>query len=204
MWVGKRIFDFSLALVAFILLSPIFFVIAAWIKLEGHGPVFFRQKRIGLNGVPFFIHKFRTMYVDAEKRRLKITVGNDSQITPSGSILRKYKIDEFPQLIDVLLGKMSLVGPRPEVPEYVEKYPLELRKKIFKMRPGITDWASIKFKDENLILGESVDPEKTYIEEILPIKLFYYENYFKTASLPEDLKIIFYTFLEVFGKRSVV
>jgi lipopolysaccharide/colanic/teichoic acid biosynthesis glycosyltransferase len=99
---------------------------------------------------------------------------------------------------------MSLVGPRPEVPEYVEKYPPELKKKIFKMRPGITDWASIKFKNENLILGRSANPEKTYIEEILPVKLSYYENYFNTSSFSEDLRILFHTFLEVFGKRTVL
>jgi lipopolysaccharide/colanic/teichoic acid biosynthesis glycosyltransferase len=140
--------------------------------------------------------------MDAEKRGLKLTVGVDPRITRSGHFLRKYKIDEFPQLIDVLVGEMSIVGPRPEVPQYVEKYPAEKRKKIFKMRPGITDWASVKFKDENDILSRSQDPEKAYVEEILPVKISYYENYFDQSSFAIDMKIIFLTFSEIFFKRS--
>jgi lipopolysaccharide/colanic/teichoic acid biosynthesis glycosyltransferase len=142
------------------------------------------------------------MYLQDGKSNPKITLEGDKRITPSGLFLRKYKIDELPQLIDVMMGKMSIVGPRPEVPEYVEKYPDELRKKIFKMRPGITDWASIKFKDENIILGKSQDPEKTYIENILPIKLEFYEAYFYSASIVEDLKIIIHTLFRVFGRAT--
>jgi lipopolysaccharide/colanic/teichoic acid biosynthesis glycosyltransferase len=202
MWLGKRVFDLFFSLIGLILLSPIFLLIALWIKLDSKGPVFFRQKRVGLYEKPFFIYKFRTMSLDAEQKGLKITVGLDPRITKPGLVLRKYKLDEFPQLIDVILGEMSIVGPRPEVPQYVEKYPKELRAKIFKLRPGITDWASVKFKDENAILSQSSDPERTYIEEILPIKLTYYESYFHQASLAVDMRIIYLTFSEIFFKRS--
>jgi lipopolysaccharide/colanic/teichoic acid biosynthesis glycosyltransferase len=199
MWIGKRLFDILFATLGLIVLSPVFLVIAIWIKTDDPaGPVFFRQRRVGLNQKDFFIHKFRTMYVDAEKRGLKITVGKDPRITKSGHFLRKFKVDEFPQLIDVLIGKMSIVGPRPEVPQYVAKYPEEKRNRLFTMRPGITDWASVKFKDENEILSNSTDPEKTYIEEILPIKISYYEKYFQEASFITDVKIILFTLKEVF------
>ena len=203
MWIGKRLFDLFFSLLGLILLFPLFLLIGLWIKLDGPGPVFFRQKRVGLNLSPFFIHKFRTMNMNAEIQGLKLTVGQDPRITTSGKILRKYKLDELPQLIDVFLGKMSLVGPRPEVEQYVEKYPKDKRDKIFQMRPGITDWASVKFKDENTILSKSSDPEKTYIEEILPIKISYYEAYFDQSSPIVDLKIIFLTFSEIFFKRSL-
>lgn len=142
------------------------------------------------------------MSFDAEKKGLQLTVGTDARITRSGHFLRKFKIDELPQLIDVFWGDMSLVGPRPEVPRYVEKYPVEFRKKIFTMRPGITDWASVKFKDENEILSQSTDPEKAYLEKVLPIKLDYYIQYFNKASIITDLKIIFLTIGEIFIKRT--
>lgn len=199
MWIGKRVFDIVFATTGLVLLSPVFLLVAIWIKCDSPGPVFFRQKRVGLHQKDFFIHKFRTMYTDAEKRGLQITVGSDPRITPVGQFLRKYKLDEFPQLIDVVLGHMSIVGPRPEVPKYVAKYPEEKRSKLFTMRPGITDWASVKFKNENDILGNSTDPEKTYVEEILPIKISYYEKYFDEASVTTDLKIIFLTLKEIFG-----
>lgn len=198
MWLGKRAFDIVFSSIALIFLAPIFIFIAVWIKLDSPGPVFFRQKRVGLFQKDFFIHKFRTMYTDAEKRGLQITVGVDPRITKVGHFLRKYKIDEFPQFIDVFLGDMSVVGPRPEVPKYVAKYPEEQRNKLFTMRPGITDWASVKFKDENDILGKAADPEKAYIEEILPIKISYYEKYFEEASMTTDIRIIFLTLKEVF------
>lgn len=199
MWIGKRLFDILFASIGLIVLSPVFLFIAIWIKLDDSaGPVFFRQRRVGLNQKDFFIHKFRTMYVDAEKRGLKITVGKDPRITKSGHFLRKFKVDEFPQLIDVIKGDMSIVGPRPEVPQYVAKYPEDKRNKLFTMRPGITDWASVKFKDENEMLSQSQDPEKTYIEEILPIKISYYEKYFQEASFLTDIRIILITLKEVF------
>jgi lipopolysaccharide/colanic/teichoic acid biosynthesis glycosyltransferase len=200
MWLGKRIFDVFFSMVGLIVLSPVFLVISIWIKLDSEGPVFFRQRRVGLNQKDFFIHKFRTMYVDAEKRGLKITVGQDPRITKSGHVLRKFKLDEFPQLIDVLIGKMSIVGPRPEVPQYVAKYPEEKRNKLFLMKPGITDWASVMFKNENEILEKSQDPEKTYISEILPIKISYYEKYQDQASLVTDVRIILLTLKEIFIK----
>jgi len=199
MWLGKRLFDLFFASLGLIVLSPVFLLIAVWIKLDDSaGPVFFRQRRVGLNQKDFFIHKFRTMYVDAEKRGLKITVGKDPRITKSGHFLRKFKIDEFPQLIDVVLGKMSIVGPRPEVPQYVAKYPEDKRNKLFTMRPGITDWASVMFKNENEILEKSQDPEQTYINEILPVKIGYYERYHDQASFMTDVKIILLTLKEIF------
>ncbi len=202
MWIGKRIFDIFFSLIGLVILSPLFLIVAIWIKLDSKGPVFFRQNRVGLNEKAFYIHKFRTMSLDAEKKGLKLTVGVDPRITKSGHFLRKYKIDEFPQLLDVLFGQMSIVGPRPEVPQYVEKYPKEKRDKIFQMRPGITDWASVKFKDENSILSQSNDPERAYVEEILPIKLSYYESYFHQSSFVVDVKIIYLTVSEIFFKRT--
>ena len=202
MWLGKRFFDFFFVLIGLIVLSPIFVVISIWIKTTSKGPVFYRQLRVGRNEVPFKIYKFRTMYVDADKRGLLITVGEDARITSCGKVLRKYKIDELPQLIDVLLGRMSLVGPRPEVPLYVDKYPQHLRQKVFKTRPGITDWASIEYKDENTILAQAENPEKAYIEVVLPNKLKFVEKYLDNASFTEDLKIIFLTFFKVFGRGS--
>lgn len=202
MWVGKRVFDILFSVLGLIILSPVFLVISVWIKLDSPGPVFFRQRRVGRGERDFFIHKFRTMHVDAEKRGLKITVGKDPRITNCGHVLRKFKIDEFPQLIDVLVGTMSIVGPRPEVPQYVAKYPEDKRNKLFQLRPGITDWASVKFKNENDLLSRSSDPEKTYIEEILPIKISYYEKYFEESSLFVDLEIIFLTLKEIFIKTG--
>lgn len=193
MWLGKRVFDIFVSLISLILLSPLFLVVSAWIKADSSGPVFYRQKRVGLGEEPFFIHKFRTMSQDADKKGLSITVGKDSRITKSGHFLRKFKIDELPQFIDVLLGKMSIVGPRPEVPQYVECYSVEERQRIFKLRPGITDWASIKFKDENALLAGAKDPNEVYIKEILPIKISYYEQYAKESSFLIDLKIIYLT-----------
>jgi len=200
MWLGKRFFDVFFSLLGLIVLSPVFLVISIWIKLDSEGPVFFRQRRVGRNQKNFFIHKFRTMYVDAEKRGLKITVGRDTRITKCGHVLRKFKLDEFPQLIDVLIGEMSIVGPRPEVPQYVAKYPEEKRNKLFLMKPGITDWASVMFKNENELLEKSQDPEKTYISEILPIKISYYEKYQDQASLFTDVRIILLTLKEIFIK----
>ncbi len=202
MWLGKRLFDIFFSLLGLIFLSPFFIFIAIMIKLDDGGPIFFRQQRVGRFEKLFFIHKFRTMSLDADKHGLQITIENDPRITKIGHLLRKFKLDEFPQLIDVFLGTMSLVGPRPEVPKYVEKYSIASRQKVFQMRPGITDWASIKYKNESAILGESTDPERTYIEEVLPIKISYYEKYFFNASLFEDLKIIYATFVKIFYRPS--
>lgn len=194
---AKRVFDFFASAFGLALLLPLLVLVALLIKLDSRGGVFFRQERVGLNGRMFRIHKFRTMSVEAEKKGLQITVGADRRITRVGAVIRKYKIDELPQLIDVLLGDMSLVGPRPEVPKYIACYPEDVRKIVLSVRPGITDWASIKFKDENSILGESADPEAAYIDQVLPIKQKYYVDYVKNRTFFGDIVIIFSTLLAV-------
>lgn len=201
MWLGKRLFDLVLSFLGLVALTPFFLLIACWIKFDSAGPIFFRQVRVGLNGRLFRIHKFRTMRLDAEKIGLQITIGLDTRITKSGHFLRKFKIDELPQLIDVFMGHMSLVGPRPEVPKYVNQYPSEVKDLALSVRPGITDRASIEFKDENDILGNSKNPEKDYVEKILPIKLKYHVQYAASASFLGDLKLIFLTLKEIFISR---
>ncbi|GAB7543286.1 sugar transferase [Cupriavidus sp. 8B] len=190
---AKRLFDLFFAGAGTIVLSPLLVLLAFAIKLESSGPVFFRQERVGQFGKVFRIHKFRTMVVDAEKKGLQITVGADRRVTRVGSILRKYKLDELPQLLDVIVGDMSLVGPRPEVPRYVACYPAAARERVLSVRPGITDRASIEFKDENIILGRAVDAERAYIEEVLPIKLDFYLDYVQHRSLWLDFRIILST-----------
>ncbi|TXH71877.1 MAG: sugar transferase [Thiothrix sp.] len=190
---SKRLFDFFFASLGLILLSPLFLLIAAWIRTDSVGPVFFRQERVGQFGKIFRIHKFRTMVTDAEKQGMQITVGNDVRITRPGSFLRRYKLDELPQLMDVVQGTMSLVGPRPEVPKYVKHYPDDIRDIVLSVKPGITDLASIDFKDENILLGKSSHPEETYIYEILPRKLNYCVQYVQNRSLLLDIKLILRT-----------
>ena len=194
----KCFFDLICSGLGLVFLSPLFLIIAVLIKLESKGPIFFRQKRVGLKGRVFRIHKFRTMFVDTEHKGLQLTVGPDHRITRVGAILRKFKLDELAQLIDVFVGDMSLVGPRPEVPKYVACYPEAVRSEVLSVRPGITDWASIQFKDENDILGRALDPEKTYMEEVLPIKLRFYLKYVRERSFFGDLYIIFATLNAVF------
>lgn len=189
----KRCFDFVSSATGLVLLSPLFLAIAAWIKLDSEGPVFFRQERVGRFGRTFFIHKFRTMSVDAEAKGPQITIGKDRRVTRAGHFLRKMKLDELPQLIDVLFGQMSVVGPRPEVPRYIALYPEEVRAKVLSVRPGVTDWASIRFKDENDILARSSSPEDAYVREVLPIKQRYYVEYVDNRSFLGDLVIIFTT-----------
>lgn len=191
-------FDIYASLLGLIVLCPLFLVIAIWIKLDSSGPVFFRQERVGRFGMPFRIHKFRTMRVDSETEG-RLTVGSDSRVTSSGCFLRKYKLDELPQLVDILLGKMSLVGPRPEVKEFIDEYPDNVRYKVLSVRPGITDLASIEMVDENAILGQYDDARQAYIDIILPIKQKYYVDYVDSMSFWLDLKIIFLTL-----KRIVV
>ena len=198
---AKRLFDLFWTVPGIIFLSPLLLVIALWVRLDSSGPVFFRQKRVGRYGKIFEVLKFRTMVVDAEKRGLQITVGCDPRITRPGHFLRKYKLDELPQLFNVLSGKMSLVGPRPEVPEYVNCYPDELREKILRLKPGITDRASIEYRDENILLAESTDPSKTYVEQILPVKLKYYSEYVDNHSIFVDFVLIFKTFLALVHNR---
>ena len=188
--IAKRLFDLFFTIPGLILLSPLFTIIATWIKFDSQGPVFFRQERVGRYGKLFRIFKFRTMCTDAEAKGRQITVGADPRITRSGAFLRKYKLDELPQLLNVLAGEMSLVGPRPEVPRYVALYPENVREHVLSVPPGITDYASIEYKDENDILGRAVDPDKAYIEEVMPAKLAYYLRYVAGRSLWVDLKLI--------------
>jgi lipopolysaccharide/colanic/teichoic acid biosynthesis glycosyltransferase len=188
---SKRIFDFTAALLGLLVLAPLFAAIALWIKLDSRGPVFFRQQRIGKDGVPFDIFKFRTMHDEAHESLL--TIGNDRRITQAGKFLRRHKLDEFPQLFNVVIGNMSLVGPRPEVPRYVDCYPPEVRKTVLSVTPGITDWASIYYKEENSLLSRSSNPEQAYLDTILPAKLKYNLRYVHERSFWNDVRIIFIT-----------
>jgi lipopolysaccharide/colanic/teichoic acid biosynthesis glycosyltransferase len=189
---SKRLFDIACALAGLILLAPLFALAALWIKLDSAGPVFFRQQRVGRHGKLFGIYKFRTMR-PGPAASAQLTVGRDRRITRAGQFLRHYKLDELPQLINVLQGAMSLVGPRPEVPRYVACYPPELRAIVLSVAPGITDWASILYREESAILGRAADPERTYVETILPAKLDYYVRYVRERSFWIDLRIIFST-----------
>ena len=191
-----RFFDFILSLVGLVVLALIFIVLAIWIKIDSKGPVFYKQVRVGQNGIDFGLFKFRSMVVDADKKGLITVGGRDPRITRSGYFIRKYKLDELPQLINVLLGDMSLVGPRPEVRKYVDLYTDE-QQKVLSVKPGITDYASIEYMDENEILGKSSDPEKTYIEEIMPEKIKYNMKYIQNKNVSEYFKIIFLTLLKI-------
>jgi lipopolysaccharide/colanic/teichoic acid biosynthesis glycosyltransferase len=190
---AKRLFDLLGAGLGLLLLSPLMLVIAALIKLDSRGPVFFRQQRVGRHGVPFRIHKFRSMVADAPQRGLALTVGDDSRITRVGRWLRRTRLDELPQLIDVLAGHMSLVGPRPEVPQYVAHYPAALRERALAVRPGITDPSSLLYLDEGEQLARAADPEREYIEVILPRKLQCAADYADRASLRSDLGVLWRT-----------
>lgn len=187
-----RIFDFFFSFLGLILLSPFFLLIALFIKISSSGPVLFKQSRIGLNGVEFNVFKFRTMLQNSDKLGLITIGGRDPRITSVGYFLRKYKLDELPQLLNVLVGDMSLVGPRPEVRKYVDFYTEEQRK-VLTIRPGISDWASIYYINENEILGRSIDPEIDYIEKVMPDKLNYNLIYIDKYGVIEYFKIIFYT-----------
>ena len=191
-----RFFDFILSLVGLVVLAPIFIVLAIWIKTDSKGPVFYKQVRVGRNGIDFGLFKFRSMVVDADKKGLITVGGRDPRITRSGYFIRRYKLDELPQLINVLVGDMSLVGPRPEVRKYVDLYTDE-QQKVLSVKPGITDYASIEYMDENEILGKSSDPEKTYIEEIMPEKIKYNMKYIQNKNVSEYFKIIFLTLLKI-------
>ena len=191
-----RFFDFILSLVGLVVLAPIFIVLAIWIKIDSKGPVFYKQVRVGQNGIDFGLFKFRSMVVDADKKGLITVGGRDPRITRSGYFIRKYKLDELPQLINVLVGDMSLVGPRPEVRKYVDLY-TNKQQKVLSVKPGITDYASIEYMDENEILGKSNDPEKTYIEEIMPEKIKYNMKYIQNKNLFEYFKIILLTVLKI-------
>lgn len=190
---AKRAFDLLLSGLGLLLLSPLLFGIALWIKLDSPGPVLFRQERVGRGGRAFLIHKFRTMAPDAPVRGPQITIGADARITRAGRWLRASKLDELPQLWDVLRGAMSLVGPRPEVPRYVAMYPAELRAVVLSVRPGITDTASLEYRDESRLLAEAADPERCYAEVILPAKLALSARYVQTRSFGGDIRLVLRT-----------
>ena len=186
----KRLFDVLCSSVGLLLMSPLLLGIALWIKIDSPGPVFFRQQRVGRGGVLFRIHKFRSMFEGAALSGPQITIGADPRITRAGHFLRRHKLDELPQLLDVLAGTMSLVGPRPEVPRYVALYPAELRDKVLSVRPGITDPASVEYRSESDLLAGAADPERLYIEQIMPAKLHRAAQYVDRMSLMTDVRLI--------------
>jgi lipopolysaccharide/colanic/teichoic acid biosynthesis glycosyltransferase len=194
----KRIFDLTSSVIGLLLLLPVFIIIGVLIRKDG-GAAFFRQERVGRNGKPFRIFKFRSMTVDAESQGAQITAGPDPRITRIGAFIRKSKIDELAQLINVFLGQMSIVGPRPEVPRYAEKWQQEDRDIILSVRPGVTDYASFIYSNEQEVLGASDDPGKTYVEEVMPHKLALYRQYVRDRSFWLDLRIILATVLRLVG-----
>lgn len=195
----KRIFDIVMSGLGLICLSPLFLVLAVWIKCDSVGPVFYRQVRVGRGNKDFRLFKFRSMRPDSDKLGLITVGGHDPRVTRSGYYIRKYKLDEFPQLINVFVGDMSLVGPRPEVRKYVDLYtPEQLR--VLNVRPGITSLASIRYRNENEILAKAEDPDKAYVEQIMPDKIAIDLEYVENASLTNDIKLIFKTFGEIIRK----
>lgn len=188
---AKRLFDAIGSALALALLSPLLLALALVVKLDSRGPVLYRQVRVGRHGVPFRIHKFRTM--QAGSSGLALTVGDDPRITRAGRWLRRTRLDELPQLFDVLRGTMSLVGPRPEVPRYVAHYPPRLRERALSVRPGITDPSSLDFVDEAAMLARAADPEREYIDVILPVKLQRAADYADQATLASDLRVLWRT-----------
>ena len=192
----KRLFDIVASGFGLLLLSPLFLLVAIWIKLDSPGPVFYRQVRVGRYNRDFRIFKFRSMRVGADKGSLVTIGGRDPRVTRSGYFIRKFKIDELPQLINVFIGDMSLVGPRPEVRHYVDYWTKE-QLRVLDVRPGITDPASIKFRNENELLEKAEDPEKYYIEVIMQEKLRLYLEYVENHSFWYDIKLIFQTFAAI-------
>lgn len=196
----KRIFDIVASGLGLIVLSPLFLILAIWIKLDSKGPVFYRQVRVGRNNKDFRIFKFRSMKVGADKGSLVTIGGHDPRITRSGFFIRKYKFDELPQLINVFVGDMSLVGPRPEVRHYVDYWTSE-QMHVLDVRPGITDPASIKFRNENELMEHAEDPEKYYIEVIMQEKLRLYLEYVQNNTFIGDIGLIFKTFWTIVKDR---
>ena len=193
----KRLFDIVASFCGIVILFPLIVIVSILIKLTSKGPVLFKQVRVTKNGRLFKIYKFRTMRENSEGNK-QITVGNDSRITGVGHILRKTKLDELPQLFNVLKGEMSLVGPRPEVPKYVELYTEEQRE-ILKVSAGITDYASIYFSNESELLGEAENPEEFYIKKIMPYKIELNKKYIKEIGIVTDIKLIILTILKILG-----
>ena len=191
-----RLIDLVVSFCGLLFLCPLFIIIALWIVIDDPGPVFYRQQRVGLNGKDFGLSKFRSMRTGADKMSL-ITIGErDPRVTRAGYYIRKYKLDELPQLINVLIGDMSLVGPRPEVRKYVDLSTPEPRK-VLSVKPGITDYASIEYIDENALLAKSNDPDKTYVEEIMPAKIALNMRYINHQTVGEYIKIIVLTFVKI-------
>lgn len=192
----KRAMDIAISGAALCVLWPVLLLIALAIVIDDPGPVFYRQVRVGRGGKEFRIFKFRTMVVDADRKGLQITVGRDSRITRMGALLRKTKLDELAQLLNVFLGQMSFVGPRPEVPRYVAMY-TPYQRQVLLVRPGITDYASIAYRNENDLLAGAEDPERMYLEEIMPAKLELNMKYLRRVSPLEDIRLIFMTIAAV-------
>ena len=197
----KRLFDIVGSAVGLVVLSPLFVGLAIWIKKESKGPVFYKQKRVGRNGKEFQLFKFRSMRIGSDKLGLLTIGGSDPRITRAGNFIRKYKLDEFPQLINVLIGNMSVVGPRPEVSKYVNLYNEE-QLKVLKVKPGITDWASIKYRNENDLLARSDRPEEFYISEVMPAKLALSLQYIEKHNLITDLRIIWLTLKNIVNNKE--
>jgi len=196
---AKRTLDLLLALSGLVLLSPIFALVALWIKVDSAGPILFRQERVGRGRVSFRILKFRSMYPEAEDQG-RLSIGEDLRVTRAGRVLRRYKLDELPQLFNVVLGEMSLVGPRPEVKEYFELYPPEAQRVMINLRPGMTDPSSFMLLKESEILGRSADAQRTYRSKLIPIKSRYIVQYATHHSVPSDLWLILCTLRKLFGR----
>lgn len=195
----KRLFDIIASGLGLIVMSPLFVILAIWIKTDSKGPVFYRQTRVGRGNKDFRLYKFRSMRPDSDKLGLITVGGRDPRVTRSGYYIRKYKLDEFPQLINVFIGDMSLVGPRPEVRKYVDMYTTE-QMRVLSVRPGITSLASIRYRNENDILAATNDPDRCYIEQVMPDKLAIDLEYVDRATLWNDIKLIFSTFREIIVK----
>jgi lipopolysaccharide/colanic/teichoic acid biosynthesis glycosyltransferase len=195
-----RFLDFIFSLLGIVILMPFFILVSILIKLNSKGSLIYKQSRVGLNNVDFFVFKFRTMKMNSDKSGLLTVGGKDPRITSIGYYLRKYKLDELPQLFNVLIGDMSLVGPRPEVRKYVDLYTKE-QIRILDVRPGITDWASIIYRNENDILEKSLNPEQTYIEEIMPDKIGYNLIYINRYNVFQYFKIIIFTMLKILNSN---
>lgn len=189
----KRLFDIIASGLGLIVLSPVYLILALWIKFDSKGPIFYKQVRVGRRNRDFNLYKFRSMRLGADKDGLITVGGHDPRVTKSGYYIRKYKFDELPQLFNVLIGDMSLVGPRPEVRKYVEMYTPE-QMHVLDVRPGITDLASIRYRNENELLAKAIDPDKYYIEVIMPDKLRINLEYVRNHSFLYDIKLIFSTF----------
>lgn len=193
----KRLFDIIASGLGLLILSPLFLVVAIWVKLDSPGPVFYKQVRVGRNNKDFYLYKFRSMRVGSDKKGLITVGGRDPRVTRSGYYIRKYKLDEFPQLINVLKGDMSLVGPRPEVRKYVDLYTSE-QLHVLDVRPGITDLASIRYRNENELLANASDPEQYYRDVVMQDKLSINLEYVRNHSFWRDIHLIFNTFFAIF------